>query len=39
MAMLFEPRSREQQQNENDDHPLFGLGEDEQIQEPLHFSE
>jgi hypothetical protein len=36
--MMFEPRGGDEQQNENDDHPLFRRGEDEEIQEPFHFS-
>jgi len=33
---MFEPRAGHEEQNQNDDQPLFGLRQDEEIQEAFH---
>jgi hypothetical protein len=34
--MLLEPRAGDEEENENDNQPLFRLGEDEDIHEAFH---
>jgi hypothetical protein len=34
--MVFQPRRADEEQNQNDDEPLFRLSENKQIQEAFH---
>jgi len=34
--MMLKPRARHEQQNQNDNEPLFRVGEEEKIQEMFH---
>jgi hypothetical protein len=33
---MLEPRAGDEQENENNDEPLFGLGENEDIEQAFH---